>query len=277
MKSTASIQVAIDYFDEQDAAYKMSLAMKIAPVVTGLFANSCVYEGKLSDFKNYRSHIWQHTDAARCGIVDAVFKSDFSFQDWVEYALDVPVLFIQRGEQFLGPVEKTFRLFLKDGFGVHKPRYEDWQLHLTCLFPEVRLRQWIEFRSTDRQVGPLTLASPVFLKVLLYHSDILREANELLKFMTAAGCREGMQSAARFGMDGNIQGRSISGLARDLMELVFHYRRRGRLEFLSEFESQTLDRVYHDLIIPKTCPADQTIRTFRTRRDLRQIINQSAL
>jgi glutamate--cysteine ligase len=182
MKQTATVQANIDYADEADAMMKMRVGMGIAPLVNAMFANSSVAEGDLNGYMSFRGHIWTDTDAARCGLLPFVFRSDASFADYVEWALDVPLYFILRRGRYVPEVTGIpFRRFLAEGAAGERATLDDWNLHLTTLFPEVRLKGYIELRSADSQPPERMLALPALVKGVFYTADCLQAAWDLVK------------------------------------------------------------------------------------------------
>ena len=152
MKQTATVQVNLDYSDERDAMRKLRVGMAIAPILNAMFANSPISDGKLNGFMSYRGHVWTDTDPARCGLLPFAFRDDAGFIDYVRWALDVPMYFILRdgsyGRASRRPVPPLPRA--RRG-GEPRATMDDWSLHLTTLFPEMRLKGYIELRSTDSQ------------------------------------------------------------------------------------------------------------------------------
>jgi glutamate--cysteine ligase len=182
MKQTATVQANIDYSDERDAMQKMRVGMGIAPLVNAMFANSSVSEGDLNGYMSFRGHIWTDTDSARCGLLPFVFREGASFADYVEWALDVPLYFILRRGRYLTDLTGVpFRRFLAEGAGDERATLDDWNLHLTTLFPEVRLKGYIELRSADSQPPERMLALPALVKGIFYSADCLDAAWDLVK------------------------------------------------------------------------------------------------
>jgi glutamate--cysteine ligase len=178
MKQTATVQVNIDYADERDAMRKLRLGQGIAPLVNAMFANSSIAEGRPTGHMSFRGHIWTDTDRARCGLLPFAFRADAGFADYVEWALDVPLYFILRNGRYVSDVTGIpFRRFMSGG----RATLDDWQLHLTTLFPEVRLKSFIEFRSADSQPPERVLALPALVKGLCYETDCLDAAWDLVK------------------------------------------------------------------------------------------------
>jgi glutamate--cysteine ligase len=150
MKQTATVQANIDYADEADAMRKLRIGMATAPIVNAIFANSCISENRLNGQLSYRGYIWTDTDRARCGLLPFAFRPGASFRDYVDWALDVPLYFVLRGGRYRTEVTGVpFRRFLDTGLDGQRATLDDWRLHLTTLFPEVRLKGYIELRSAD--------------------------------------------------------------------------------------------------------------------------------
>lgn len=180
MQETAAIQISLDFMNEEDAVRKLRLAMALSPFLYALFANSPVSEGKRNGFYSRRSAIWLETAPERTGIIRKVFDDGFTIRDYVEYALDVPLFFIIRRGKWVPVENTTFRQFWRNGLDHYQATLADWRLHLSTLFTEARLRQYLEIRSVDCQGRDLGLSAPAFLKGLFYDRDAHRSAWELL-------------------------------------------------------------------------------------------------
>lgn len=171
MLRSATVQVNLDYASEADMAKKMRIGLALQPVVTALFAASPFVDGAPAGFLSYRGRCWQDTDPARCGIPAVVFADDFGFAAYAEWALDVPMYFVIRGGSYIDCTGQSFRDFLAGRLpalpGEH-PTLADWELHLTTLYPEVRLKQFIEVRGADAGPRPWLCALPALWKGLLY-------------------------------------------------------------------------------------------------------------
>lgn len=182
MKQTATVQANIDFLDEADAMRKFRVGQGLAPFINATFANSCVVDGQLSGFQTYRGYIWTDTDRARCGFLKAAFRDDVGFSDYVEWALDVPLYFILRAGRYRTEVTSMpFRQFLAEGWNGERATLDDWNLHLTTLFPEVRLKSFIEIRSADGQPLDRVLALPALVKGVFYEPDCLQATWDLVK------------------------------------------------------------------------------------------------
>jgi len=157
MKMTATVQANFDYDGEADAVDKMRTALGVTSILTALYAASPIIEGKKTAWKSYRAAVWLETDEDRCGLLPFAFQPGFSFRDYVEWALDVPMFFLVRDGVFR-PVERLpFRRFMTEGLGDERATIRDWEIHLSTLFPEVRLKRYIELRGAD--AGPMPMAA----------------------------------------------------------------------------------------------------------------------
>ncbi len=182
MKQSAGTQVNLDFSDERDCMRKMRAVQLLSPVCYALFANSPILDGEPTGFLSLRGEIWSRTDPDRCGLIDALFSSSAGFADYVEYALDVPMYFIQREQRYIDFTRNrlTFRQYLESGWNGEKATLADWELHLSTLFPEVRLRPQVEVRSADSLPPSFTAAVAAFYKGLLYSEQGLQTVEGLL-------------------------------------------------------------------------------------------------
>ncbi len=219
MKMTASLQVSVDYVSEPDAALKLNVLARLTPVLTAICAASPVALGKRTGFASYRAHIWTKTDPARCGLPDCFFKPDFKFDDYVKYAMGVPLFFIERQGRVIPTGRLTFAAFMREGYCEHEVTIEDWNRHLTFLFPEIRLKSYIEVRSCDRQPGTRSFATAALIKSLIYSKATLQQANQWLAKITAAQAREGLAEAAKDGLQGKYAGRPLRAWADEALAL----------------------------------------------------------
>jgi glutamate--cysteine ligase len=180
MLMTATGQVSLDWTDEANCVRMMTLAVRLAPLLIAAYANSPFVRGQESIYRSYRSYVWRHVDAARCGFPPGVFDGSFSYRAYVDWALDAPLLFLRRRGQYLTP-SLTFRQLLRDGFEGRPASVSDWGDHLSTLFPEVRLKRVIEFRSADSCDAGMTGALAALLRGLFYDASAFDELGQLLR------------------------------------------------------------------------------------------------
>ena len=183
MVRTCTVQVNLDFESEADMIRKMRVGLALQPVATALFANSPFVEGKPSGYYSYRSHIWEDTDPDRCGILPFVFEDGMGFERYVDYVLDVPMYFVYRDGRYIDASGQSFRDFLDGRLPAlpgEKPMMSDWEDHLTTLFPEVRLKRYIEMRGADGGPWRRLCALPALWVGLLYDRGALDAACELI-------------------------------------------------------------------------------------------------
>ncbi|MBF0182554.1 MAG: glutamate--cysteine ligase [Magnetococcales bacterium] len=183
MARTGTVQANLDFSDEADMARKFRVAMALQPLVTALFANSPFIDGKPTGYLSYRARIWQETDPDRCGWLPFLFEEGFGFERYVDHALDTPMLFLYRDGQYRQAGGVPFRRFLE---GKHPllpgewPTLSDWETHLSTLFPDVRLKHYLETRGADAGNSATLCALPAFWKGILYHAESLEACWEMV-------------------------------------------------------------------------------------------------
>ncbi len=187
MFRSATVQVNLDFASEADMVKKLRVSLALQPIATALFANSPFLEGKPNGLLSFRSHIWLNTDSARTGMLPFAFEDGRSFERYVDYALDVPMYFVIRNGQYVNCAGESFRAFL-DGklpqLPGEKPTVKDWEDHLSTLFPEVRMKQFLEMRGADGAPWQGICALPAFWVGLLYDDSALDAAWDLVKDWT---------------------------------------------------------------------------------------------
>jgi glutamate--cysteine ligase len=210
----------------------------------------------LNRFLSFRGHIWTDTDAARCGLLPFVFRDDASFDHYVEYALGVPMYFIVRGGRWYDMTAHTFRDFWQNGHQGHRATMADWNNHLTTLFPEVRLKGYIEVRSADSQAPELMLAVPALVKGIFYEQDCLLAAWDLVKRWSWEQRLELYHAAHRVALRARAGRATLAELAAELLEIATAGLERQRvLNGQGDDESLYLERL-EDLVKRARCPAD---------------------
>ena len=223
MKQTAGVQANLDYSDERDAMRKLRVSMGIVPLLYAIFANSPLSDGGLNGYHSFRGHIWTDTDNERSGVPEFVFRSDSSFEDYAEYALDVPMYFLIRNHEYIDltqPPGLTFRQYLERGHGRERATVEDWTNHLTTIFTEVRLKKYVEIRTADSQPPQFMLALPALLKGTLYDDDCIAGAWDLVKRWSYRERREIADAAHKNGLDARAGKIKLQELGYELMQIA---------------------------------------------------------
>ena len=223
MLRTCTVQVNLDFDSEADMVKKMRVGLALQPVATALFANSPFTEGKPNGFLSYRSHIWTDTDPDRCGMLPFVFEDGFGFERYVDYVLDVPMYFVYRDGAFHDVAGKSFRDFLAgklEGFEGEIPYMSDWSDHLTTLFPEVRLKTYIEMRGADGGPWHVLCALPAFWVGLMYNPSALDAAWDLMKDWTVDELMDLRAQVPRHGLKAKVGGTRVLDLARETLAIA---------------------------------------------------------
>ena len=184
MRRTCTVQVNLDFSTEQDMVQKMRVALALQPVATALFANSPFIDNAPNGHKSWRGRVWRHLDAARTGMLPFVFDEGFGFEAWVQYALDVPMYFVYRDGVYVDALGMSFRDFLKGELPAlpgETPTLSDWADHLTTIFPEARVKKFIEMRGADGGPWRRLCALPAFWVGLMYDQTALDAAWDMAK------------------------------------------------------------------------------------------------
>ncbi|MBQ9244731.1 glutamate--cysteine ligase [bacterium] len=183
MRETAGIQANFDYKSEEDAIRKLSLALKMSPIISAIYANSPIRKGKNTGYKSFRANSWLNVDEDRCGYISQKLfdnTKNFTFSDYVEILLDVPMIFIQRGDTYFGTTQ-TFRDFMTNGYMGITACMSDWETHISLYFPDVRLKSYVEIRNHDAQNAKMTYSVPAFWKGIMYNQDAMSEIENILE------------------------------------------------------------------------------------------------
>ena len=227
MRETAGIQASFDYCSEEDAIRKFAFALKLSPIISAIFSNSPIRNGRLTKYKSNRAASWLETDNSRCGLVgQKAFNGEFSFGDYAQILLDVPMIFIEReidGVKTSIKVENlTFRQFLKDGYDVFYATKKDWETHLSLYFPDVRFKNYIEIRNHDNQRSDLVCAVPALWKGLIYNESAMSAVNDLLKNFNYFDMSYLRKILPQKGLNVKIKGHMLSDYARELVDISYN-------------------------------------------------------
>ena len=253
MFTTATVQANLDYESEADMVDKVRTSLAISPIVSAIFANSSLSDGKANGFVSRRMHAWTDTDPDRCGMLPIAFESDFGYRRYVDWALDVPMFFVVREGRFEPAYDMTFRQFSrKRGAGGERATLADFDRHLTTLFPEVRVKQFIEVRCADAVPPGLTCSLPALWKGILYDATARAAAANLVDANQAE--REAASEAvSRQGLAARYAGQPVLDLARELVGIAHSgLERIGHAGPNAPDESAFLDPVIAQLALEKS-------------------------
>jgi glutamate--cysteine ligase len=268
MLRTCTIQVNLDYESEADMAAKFRVGLALQPLATALFANSPFTEGRPNGFRSFRSHIWSDTDPDRTGMLPFVFEDGFGYERYLDYALDVPMYFVFRDGRYVDVAGRSFRDFLQGKLPEllgEKPRKNDFTDHLSTIFPEVRLKSFLEMRGADGGKWARICALPALWVGLLYDRGALDAAWDEVKRWTLperqalrdAVPREGLAALTPSGETLQVFGGRILDIAEAGLTA------RARLNGSGDNESGFLAALREILASGET-PADRLLRRYRS-------------
>ena len=221
MLRTATVQANLDFADEADAAAKMRCVYSVTPILTALWAASPIAEDRDTGYQSYRAWIWRDTDNARSGLLPFVFERDDVFTGYTEWALDVPMYFVYRDERYLPvPADLTFRRYMAEGWNGLRATRADWAMHLSTLFPEGRLKKFIEIRGCDcGSLGMIEALAPM-MRGLLYDRTACAAATALTAGLSFAERQQLADDVPRLGMAAQVGAHTIGALAKELVRIA---------------------------------------------------------
>jgi glutamate--cysteine ligase len=223
MFRTSTVQANLDFADEADMVAKLRVGLALQPMITALFANSPFTEGRLNGFLSARSEVWRDTDAARAGMLAFAFEPGMGFERYVDYALDVPLYFVKRGGVYHDVAGASFRDLLAGRLAAlpgERATISDWANHLSTIFPEVRLKRYLEMRGAD--VGPpeRMLALGALCVGLYYDASALAAAGGLTRGWGVEAMQRLRDEVPRLGLKAEIGGRPLRDIARDAVAIA---------------------------------------------------------
>ena len=267
MFRTSTVQVNLDYASEPDMVKKLRVSLAIQPLITALFANSPFTNGKLNGLLSMRSEIWRHTDPDRTGMLPFAFEPGMGFERYVDYALDVPMYFVKRGDTYHDVAGASFRDLLAGRLAALPGEHatlSDWANHLTTIFPEVRLKRFLEMRGADAGALPFLIALPALCVGLLYDSAALDAAWNLVRPWSAEDRGRLRDEVPRLGLKCTISGRSLRDIGREILALARQgLARHAKHDAAGRDECSFLDPL--DAVIAGRTQAEDLIERFETR------------
>jgi glutamate--cysteine ligase len=266
MYRTCTVQTNLDFASEADMVKKLRVSIALQPVATALFANSPFTEGKPNGFLSYRSEIWRDTDNARSGMLPWVFEPGMGFERWVDYALDVPMYFVKRGDDYIDASGQSFRDLMAGKLPAmpgELPTLSDWANHMSTTFPEVRLKRYLEMRGADSGPLPNLMALPALWVGLLYDETSLDAAWDLAKVWSAPERQQLRDDVPKQGLAAKIQGRTVFAIAGEVLKLArAGLARRKQLDLEGQDETRYLE-VLEDRLARGTTPAQELLTKYQ--------------
>lgn len=279
MFRSCTVQTNLDFSSEADMVKKMRVSIALQPLATALFANSPFAEGRTNGFLSYRSHVWGDTDPDRTGMLPFVFEDGFGFERYVDYALDTPMYFARRGGSYVDCAGLSFRDFMKGELSTLPgvlPAMDDFDDHLSTIFPEVRLKTFLEMRGADAGPADHLAALSAFWVGLLYDDLALDGAWDIVKGWTAAereSLRRAAQVMALHAPVGNTDLRAIANLVVPLARAGLErraYRNEGGVS-----EALYLDPILETLDLGRS-PAERLLDRYNNEwgRDITRVYRE---
>jgi len=265
MYRTCTVQTNLDFSSETDMVKKLRVSIALQPVGTALFANSPFTEGKPNGFLSFRAEIWRDTDNNRTGMLPWAFEEGMGFERWVDYALDVPMYFVKHGDEYVDVAGQSFRDLMAGklpGMPGELATISDWAIHISTIFPEVRLKRYLEMRGADSGTTPNLLALPALWVGILYDDVSLDAAWDLVKHWSAAERQKLRDDVPKLGLAATVRGRTVFEIATEVLALSrAGLGRRKHLDMAGEDESRYLD-VLEDRLARGTTPAQELLEKY---------------
>src|SRR3989440_3094484 len=267
MYRTCTVQANLDFCSEADMVKKLRVGLALQPIATALFANSPFTDGKPNGFISFRAQIWLDTDKDRTGMLPWAFEPGMGFERWVDYALDVPMYFIKRGDRYIDAAGQSFRDLLAGRLAAlpgERATLSDWANHLSTIFPEVRLKRYLEMRGADAGPRPFLPALPALFTGLLYEASSLDADWDIVKTWSTEAREKLRASVPRVGLAATIHGRQLREVAAEVLNIartgLFKRNRRDARGF---DETLFLDPL--DAVLAEASEAERLIKKFKTQ------------
>lgn len=265
MYRTCTVQANLDFASEADMVKKLRVALALQPAATALFANSPFTEGKPNGFLSFRSEIWRDTDNARSGMLPWAFEDGMGFERYVDYALDVPMYFVKRGDKYIDVAGQSFRDLLAGKLAAlpgERATMSDWANHLSTIFPEVRLKRYLEMRGSDGGPWRRLSSLPALWVGILYDDKALDAAWDIVKHWSAAERQKLRDDVPKLGFAAKIKGRTLFEVSTQMLALSREgLARRKRLGVGGQDETLYLEPL-EDLLARGITPAEELLQKF---------------
>ncbi len=268
MLRTCTVQVNLDFSSEADMVRKFRVGLALQPIATALFSNSPFTDGQPNGYLSYRSRVWEDTDPDRCGMLDFVFDAGMGFERYVEHALDVPMYFVYREGRYIDCAGESFRDFLAGRLPQRpgeRPTLSDWDDHLSTLFPEVRLKRFLEMRGADGGPWRGLCALPSLWTGLLYDDAALAAAESLISDWSVEEMAALRHQVPRTALKTPFRGTTVGELARQVLTIAADgLRNRARLDDQGRDERRHLERLW-EIVETGTTPAEDLLEAYHGR------------
>ena len=257
MYRTATIQVNLDFSDERDMQRKLQTSLKLQPLASALFANSPFTNGVPNGELSWRSGVWHDVDNQRGGYHPQMLDDGFGFEAYADWCLDIPMYFIIREGKYIDMTHVTFREFYDGKTAKEMPGVEatmgDWSNHVSTVFPDVRLKRFLEMRGADGGPWRGICALPAFWVGLLYDDQALDEAEALVKDWSGKDVGQLRIDVPAKAIHAEICGKSLKTIGKEVLKIS-----KGGLERRNRLNGEGFDeRLF-------LVPLDEVIASGRT-------------
>lgn len=282
MRESAGMQIAIDYDSEEDCMRKLKLSLALSPIVTAMFANSPIRNKEDSGYKSYRALGWLNVDEDRCGLIHKKFfelsYKDLSFDDYAEVLLDLPMIFLEKDLKWFNMNGMSFKSYLKEGFNGYRATIDDWNLHLTSFFPDIRLKSYIEVRNCDSQRAELIYALPALWKGLMYTENALSASFDLVKDFSWEDVQVLRKDVPKLALNSEIKNKKVLDYTKELVRISENSLKEQAKQNNHESESIYLEPL-KNLLNNSKSPADNILELWHGEwnKDLSKLIEYSIL
>jgi glutamate--cysteine ligase len=265
MYRTCTVQTNLDFSSEADMVKKLRVSLALQPVATALFANSPFTEGKPNGFLSFRSEIWRDTDNQRAGMLPWAFEPGMGFERYVDYALGVPMYFVKRGDDYIDVAGQSFRDLMAGklpGLPGERATISDWANHVSTIFPEVRLKRYLEMRGADGGPWRRLPALPAYWVGILYDENSLDAAWDMVKDWTAEERQKLRDDVPRQGFAAKLRDRTMLELAKATLTIAEKgLARRRRYDSAGHDETRYL-RPLQEFCTRGITPAEELLKKF---------------
>jgi len=265
MLNTCTVQVNLDYSSENDMARKMRIATCLQPIATAIFANSSISNNKPNGFLSWRNEVWRDTDPDRCGVLPNVMEENYCFEKYVDFALSVPMYFVKREGKYINCAGMSFKDFMNGKLEIlpkQLPNIGDWEDHLTTIFTDVRIKQFIEMRGADSGSWKHICALPALWVGLLYDQNALHGAEDICKIFKIEDIKNLINEVSVRGLSAKIKDISVKDLALEILKLsIDGLVRRKKFDGAGNDESGFLDSLFDSVSSGKT-PAETLLSKY---------------
>ncbi len=270
MYRSCTVQVNLDFSDEADMVKKFRVGLALQPIATALFANSPFTEGQPNGYLSFRSEIWKDTDPDRTGMLPFVFEDGMSFERYVDYVLDVPMYFVYRNGEYLDASGKSFRDFMEGKLDVvpgERPTLSDWADHLTTVFPEVRLKKFLEMRGADGGAWKQLCGLPALWVGLMYDSPSLEAAWSLVRKWEFEDLYHLRNEVPKTALATRFQSHKLQDFAKDVLEIASDGLKARAIEDKSGDDERQYLSELQDIAATGKTSAEQMLEAFHKNWD----------